>query len=268
MPVGDRPETITAFSHGSDLLLAHTYCSGGPCTPSTRTSSISGTSVSIRRPCPPDPSSTVVPRILLALTPRPPTALTFSVGASIAPADHLMTLGDKIVFGVLIVVSSWLRLLPWALTTAVVSYLLRAMRGGGQRIVRRLTGVTGMAWRVVSFFVLPKLVFEDRSFVETVRDSGRSFKETWGENAAGNLGLTLLKIVLVIPTGFIFGFAFRLSGVGVVIGVAVAALWLLAALTIVAALTGVYQTALYQYMCERRTPKAFADTDLSTALSA
>lgn len=193
----------------------------------------------------------------------------FFNAALISQADIALRGGDpSVVAGIGVAASKWVRLIPWALTTAVVSYLLRGMRGNGQSIVRRFTGVAGVAWQVVSFFVLPKLVLEDRSFVETVRDSGRSLKETWGENATGNLGLVLLKIVLVAPAAFIFGFAFRLSGVGVLMGVAVAALWLLAALTTIAALTGVYQTALYQYMCERRSPEAFAGTDLRNALSA
>ena len=80
-------------------------------------------------------------------------------------------------------------LLPWAIVSATVSIVLRAIEQRGGIIGRIVGSIAGVAWSVVTFLVLPVLVFEGIGPIAAVKRSGELFKHTWGENLMTNAGI-------------------------------------------------------------------------------
>ncbi|MGZ4676059.1 MAG: DUF6159 family protein [Acidimicrobiia bacterium] len=158
------------------------------------------------------------------------------------------------------------RLLPWAVVTATVSWILQSLEQRAGIMGRIVISLVGAAWSVVTFLTVPIIVFEDVGPVTALKRSGSLLKQTWGENIIGQGGLGLIALLpTLVAIGI--GVAAVASNVLVVqvVGVAVAVLLLLATSVIMYALTGVYRTALYRYAVDGQVPSSFAGADLEHA---
>ena len=138
-------------------------------------------------------------------------------------------------------------ILPWAIVSATVSIVIRAIQERGGALGRIAGSIAGVAWSLVTFLVVPVLVIERVGAVAAVKRSGTLFKATWGENVAAQIGFGLLGFLLVIPAVLLVAAAFAL---GEAIGVAaliVGVVWILLITLVLSALNGIFQTALYRY---------------------
>lgn len=149
------------------------------------------------------------------------------------------------------------RILPWALLSATVSMILRAVEERGGALGRIVGGIAGVAWSLVTFLVIPVLVVEDIGVGDAVKRSGSLFKRTWGENVAAQIGFGLLGLVASLPAVLVF--ALGAAGGGAVLGVAivVAVVWIALVAVTMAALNGIFQTALYHYAVDGSVPGGF-----------
>src|SRR6478736_5513582 len=107
----------------------------------------------------------------------------------------------------------------WAIVSATVSIVLRAIEQRGGIFGRIIGSIAGVAWTVVTFLVLPVLVFEGLGPMAAVKRSGELFKRTWGEN-------------LVTIAG---------------IGIGLFVVWVVAVGLVSSTLTGIFQVALYRF---------------------
>lgn len=139
------------------------------------------------------------------------------------------------------------RIFPWAILSATVSIVLRAVEERGGTIGRIASGLAGVAWSLVTFLVIPVLVFENIGVVDAVKRSGSLFKRTWGENVAAQIGFGLLGFLLALPAIAVIAAAVAAGGSIAVLGVGLAVLWILAVAMILSALNAIFQTALYRY---------------------
>jgi hypothetical protein len=152
-------------------------------------------------------------------------------------------------------------LLPWAVVSATVSLVLRGVesRGGiaGQIVAR----IAGLAWSVVTFLVLPVLVFEGIGPFAAVKRSGQLFKQTWGENLIAKAGIGLLGMFAMLAGAVPLVPFLLVGGPVAVIGVVAFVTWCIAVMLVVSALTGIYQTALYRFAIGAPVP-GFDDAQL------
>ena len=152
-------------------------------------------------------------------------------------------------------------LLPWAVVSATVSIVLRGVesRGGiaGQIVAR----IAGLAWSVVTFLVLPVLVFEGIGPFAAVKRSGQLFKQTWGENLIAKAGIGLLGMFAMLAGAVPLVPFLLVGGAVAVIGVVAFVIWCIAVMLVVSALTGIFQTALYRFATGAPVP-GFDDVQL------
>ena len=159
------------------------------------------------------------------------------------------------------------RIFPWALASATVSVILRAIEERAGVVGRIVSGIAGVAWSLVTFLVIPVLVVEDIGVVDAVKRSGTLFKRTWGENVAAQVGFGLLGFVAVLPGLLVLAGGIAAGGSIAVLAVAVAVLWILLVAMVLSALNGIFQTALYRYAAEVDAPGAFGGHDLNAAFA-
>ncbi|MDO2970293.1 DUF6159 family protein [Mycobacteroides abscessus] len=189
---------------------------------------------------------------------------TFWQAALISQANIALEGGDpSVAAGISAAAQRGGRLLPWVLITGVVSWIISAVEERVPFIGRFLD----VAWRVVSFQVLPTLVLENVGAIDAVKKTRETLKNAWGHNVVGIVGLNFFTALLSLPgIGLIYlGVAANMAaatGVFVLFGV----LWILVASIVGAALTGIFQTALYRFTVDGHVPGPFAGLDLRQAL--
>ena len=138
-------------------------------------------------------------------------------------------------------------LLPWAIVSATVSVVLRAVEQRGGVFGRIVGSRAGVAWSVVTFLVLPVLVFEGIGPIAAVKRSGELFKRTWGENLMTNAGIGLVGVLAVLVGAVPLVLLLAVGGPVAVVGVVAFVLWCVAVLLVSTALTGIFQVALYRF---------------------
>ena len=154
-------------------------------------------------------------------------------------------------------------ILGYAVISATVGVILRAVQERLGFVGRFVVGLIGLAWTVATFLVVPVLVNHDVGPIDAVKRSAELLKKTWGQNLIGNAGV-----------GIVFGFAvFALAIVGgglivlaatsgmtslLIAAIAVFVVALMLLVLIQAALQGVYSAALYRYAAEGEAGGGFA----------
>ncbi len=186
--------------------------------------------------------------------------------ALISQADIALQGGDPTVAGGLQVASRHkLAILPWALLSATVSLILRAIEDRAGGLGRFAVGLVGLAWSLITYLVVPILVLENVTVGAAIRGSSTLFKRTWGENVLGNAGVGLVSFLAAIPAIAVFFIGASAGGTAGVALMLLGGLWLLLVAVVTSALSGIYQTALYRYAASGTVAPAFADANLGQA---
>jgi len=147
----------------------------------------------------------------------------------------------------------------WSLLSATVGLLLRILQDlasnlgkAGQLVANILISLLGMAWSIVTIFVVPVLVYEGLGPIDALKKSTQVIKKTWGESLVKALGLGLIQflvfvmmILASIALTYVLTSAF--DTVGLLIGISVGALLLLLTAMVFTVASTIFNTALYVY---------------------
>jgi hypothetical protein len=155
-------------------------------------------------------------------------------------------------------------ILPWAVLSATVSLVLRAIEERSGIIGRIVVGLVGLAWSLVTFLVLPILVVERVGVRDAVRRSMELFKRTWGENVVTNGGIGFLAFVAMLAGALATVPLFAVGGPAAALGIALAVVWFAVVCCVTTALSGILQLALYRYAVDGTVP-GFGDDTLRDA---
>ncbi|MDH3517431.1 MAG: DUF6159 family protein [Acidimicrobiia bacterium] len=160
------------------------------------------------------------------------------------------------------------KILPWAIVSATVSIILKAIEERAGALGRIITGFAGMAWAVVTFLVLPIIVIEGVGVGDAVRKSGSLFKQTWGENLAAQVGFGLLGFVAMLPGIAVIVGGALVGSSALIVGIVLGVLWIIAVAVVLSAMSLIFQTALYHFAVDGGVPSGyFSDATLSAAFA-
>ena len=147
----------------------------------------------------------------------------------------------------------------WSLLSATVGLLLRILQQLasnlgkiGQLVANILIGLLGMAWSIVTIFVVPVLVYEGLGPIDALKKSTQVIKKTWGESLIKALGLGLVQflvfvMVILASAALTFVLSSAFDTVGLLIGISVGALLLLLTGLVFTVASTIFNTALYVY---------------------
>lgn len=196
-------------------------------------------------------------------------ATIFFNAAIISAADERLQGGDPTVGSALRGAASRAgQILPWAVVSATVSLILRALEERAGILGRIVVGLAGLAWSLVTFLVVPVIVMEGLTVGDAIRRSAHLFKLTWGENVIARIGFGVLGFVAALPAILFIVLAVA-SGSGAVIAVVVglAVLWMIAVAIVTSTLSGIFQAALYRYAADGTALGPFSEHSFATAFS-
>ena len=157
----------------------------------------------------------------------------------------------------------------WSLISATVSIVFRMLENSDNPVATIMRSLFALGWSIMTFFIVPVIVFEEVSTTEMFKRSGGTFKDTWGETLGAGFGIT--GIVLLFGLGFIV-VALALSavvatafpGVGIVLALVFVALAITFSYLLSQTIWGIAKTALYVYAEEGVKPEQFDNFDFET----
>lgn len=157
----------------------------------------------------------------------------------------------------------------WSLISATVSILLRKLEQSDSPAAGLLRSVFAIGWSIMTFFIVPTIVFQGGSVTGMFKDSGRAFKETWGENIGASFGITgiifvigLLLFIAAVVVAVVVGTAFPTAGTA--IGIVLVLLAITFTYLLSQTVWGIVKTALYVYADDGFKPEQFEGFDFET----
>ena len=191
--------------------------------------------------------------------------LVFFNAAIVCGADERLRGGDPTLGSALSGAASHAgALLPWAIVTATVTMVLRAIEERLGFLGTIIAGLVGLAWSLVTFLVIPVLIIERIGAVAAVKRSAQLFKSTWGENMIANGGIGIVSMLAIFAGAFVTVPLLYFGGIVAGAGVVLFVVWLGVVVCVSQALTGIFQLALYRYAVDGTVP-AFGDEHLQAA---
>jgi hypothetical protein len=153
------------------------------------------------------------------------------------------------------------QLIVFALAGYVVRFVIRSILR--KSFFGAIFGAgVGAAWEIATFFAVPVIVLENAGPFAAVRRSLTLCRQRWGEEVVGKgaFGLiVLLGLGILTVIGAVLGFLFA------PLGLAVAALGLVALLVVTTVAAAAFQAALYLFATTGRPPAGYTPDDLMAA---
>jgi hypothetical protein len=157
----------------------------------------------------------------------------------------------------------------WSVIAATVSIILNSLEDSDSIVVRIITAFFAAGWTIMTFFMIPVIVFEDVSVTSMFSRSLETFKKTWGETLGAGFGVGLIVFLLAIPAAIMavglsvaIGQLFPLGAVA--FGAVSLFLVIVFAMLLSQTVNGIMKTALYMYATEGRKPSQFDNFDFET----
>jgi hypothetical protein len=152
----------------------------------------------------------------------------------------------------------------WAIVSSTVGVVLKALEGRAGFLGRLAVALVGVAWALVTYFVVPIIVVERKGALEAVGGSKDLLAKTWGKQIVSGLGYGLIGFLLTIPAiaivvaAFVGVLASHGSHAGGWGTLAVAAVLYLVGLVIVlSALRAIFGVVLYLFAKTGSAPEGF-----------
>ena len=121
------------------------------------------------------------------------------VGVGLAAAADAALRGEEVSFGqgLRVATSRLVAISGWALITALLSIVLRALETRSE-LATIAAALVGGAWSVVSLLAIPAIALEDAGPIEAIKRSGSLFKQHWGGRVTGMAAIGFGVFVFVM----------------------------------------------------------------------
>jgi hypothetical protein len=147
----------------------------------------------------------------------------------------------------------------WSLISATIGLILKildnmAERFGqvGQIIASILIGIFGMAWSVITIFVVPVMVYEGVGPIDAIKKSTSVIKKTWGESLIKTIGLGIIQffttmLVVILSGVLLYYSSLHFGGLGFFVSLMVGLLLILLVFLVFGVASTIFNTVLYLY---------------------
>jgi hypothetical protein len=156
----------------------------------------------------------------------------------------------------------------WALVAATVGLILKVIESRSENVGRFIAGLLGAAWSMLTFFVAPILVVEQRTPWDAFKRSKDVMVKTWGETFTASFSLGLLNLVVFLVGGLPIMAGLFMMGTSPIVGyllLAIGIILVIGGILCTTALDTILLAALYIYAEEGVVPEAFDEGTFNSA---
>ena len=168
------------------------------------------------------------------------------------------------------------QLLGWSLLTATVGLILNILESQAEQkkgifgiIGKILIRLTGLAWAIVSVFVVPAIVLKGEGPIKALKSSFAAMRKTWGESLIKHYGIGLVQTILLFLGVFFLLFpALFLLWISSALGwifLGIFILYFVLVLVIFSSANTIFNTALFIYANEGKVPHFYTKEELEQA---
>lgn len=130
----------------------------------------------------------------------------------------------------------------WTGIAATVGLLLRILQNSG-KVGEIVAGLLGLGWSILTFFVVPIVLYEDKNAFQSIKESGSIMRQKWGESLGANFGFGFLNILGILVIGLI---CYALASIHIALAVITGILLVVSLVTVMAAAETIFVAAVYQ----------------------
>lgn len=189
--------------------------------------------------------------------------------AIIANANIRLTGGDpKFADGVNAALKRLPIIIVWGIIAGTVGLLLKFLEGvarssdhpAAAAVATVIHVIGGLAWWLMTFFMIPHLILENKSIGDAFKASKTTFFDTWGENIVSGLGIGAIAFLFAIP---IIGLTIGLTIVAGPFGLLVGAVLIGLLIAWANAAEQVAVVALFRYAKDKKMPQIYQDQGMT-----
>lgn len=136
------------------------------------------------------------------------------------------------------------KIFGWAVLSATVGTLLQVLNNTG-KIGQFVASLLGMGWSILTFFAVPILIFEEKSVIDTVKESGRLMRQKWGESIAATVSFGIFHFLGILAA---VGIGILLSKINPILGISVGVLIVLLVSTVISTAQTIFVAAVYNHV--------------------
>lgn len=160
----------------------------------------------------------------------------------------------------------------WALITAILSIVLRAIESRGE-LAWIAASLVGGAWSVISLLALPAITLEDAGPGQAIKRSAKLFKENWGGQIVGMAAVGIsVFLFIMLPALALVGIGFLIlsdggaAGIGGEILIGLGIVLFAIGAVFGTALRQIFATVMFRYTTSGEAPQGFSEEDLRSAI--
>ena len=182
--------------------------------------------------------------------------IIFFNSALVACANIRLSGGDPTVAdGFRIATARIGRIAAWTLVAATVGLILRLLEERAEKLGRLVVSLIGLAWTLITYFIIPVIVLEDLSITDSIKRSADLFRRQWGPQVVGGFSFGLIFFLLAIPGVIVGVLALALHPL---VGVGFMLIYFLGLAAVAAAVKGIFNVALYRFATQGEVPPGFS----------
>ena len=161
----------------------------------------------------------------------------------------------------------------WAVISSTVGLVLNVLQRRSGFLGKIVMSLLGVAWTLVTYFVVPFIIIERKGAFEAVSGSKELLAKTWGKQLISGLGYGVIGFLLVIPALVVFVVAVIVVAVShgqhvasmASIGV-LAMIYLIGLGIVLSTLRAIFGVVLYLYAKTGEAPQGFNTANLRGAI--
>lgn len=195
-------------------------------------------------------------------------SIYFNVALTGAILKEMEGVDVNVGYGLSVANSKLGRIIEYAAISATVGVILNQLKERGGLVGTLISSLGGMAWNLVTFFVVPLMIVEDKGVFDLIKDSGSLLKRTFGEQIAGGAGVGLivtLASVALILVGVVLGSLFQNSGVLLMLLGGILVVGFVVIILIGSMLSAVYKVMVFRWAQTGEVPGGVDESMLRNA---
>lgn len=154
------------------------------------------------------------------------------------------------------------RIFLWSLVAATVGFLIRMIEERAEKIGRIVAWLLGTAWTLMTYFIVPVLMFEDAGVIDSVKRSTAVLKKTWGEEIVSGFSFGLIWLAALVPGAVLVYVCWMVHPL---LAIAVGLFYFLLLAVVSAAVKSIFTVALYRYASQGLVAEGFTADEMKGA---